>query len=217
MPTSDSQTHPKKTISFEIILILATLLLGLLAINWDTQLASFLRKIRFPGDLRKGIYLSEFFAHSIGVALILATLIWTDHCNRTLLLKAAVFVAICGLVGNLGKVFVPRLRPLAMEFVVDGTFSGWDTWGIPFSGAWSDSKSRSFPSGHSATVVSLAIALSKVYPRGWFPFFMMAALACFQRMVSNSHYLSDVLGGVLIAQLLSLVYWRYFLENPNSE
>ncbi|MBM3968035.1 MAG: phosphatase PAP2 family protein, partial [Planctomycetes bacterium] len=61
---------------------------------------------------------------------------------------------------------------------------------------------RSFPSGHTATAVAMAIGLSYVYPRGRVVFFFMALLASFQRLMSGAHYLSDILASVAMSVLL---------------
>ncbi|MGR7814568.1 phosphatase PAP2 family protein [Lacinutrix undariae] len=64
-----------------------------------------------------------------------------------------------------------------------------------------------FPSGHTTIVFSLAflalfLALKKRY---LIPLFLWAILVAYSRMVLGAHYLSDVLGGIVISVLLSIL------------
>jgi lipid A 4'-phosphatase len=62
----------------------------------------------------------------------------------------------------------------------------------------------SFPSGHAATVSSLALSLTLIWPRGWPAWWLGALLVLASRIVLNAHYPSDLLGGFYIALL---VWW----------
>ena len=97
------------------------------------------------------------------------------------------------------RLLVARERPSMVDasaHVLD-TFAGW----LPL---WQGNhRLQSFPSGHTATAVGLAIALSSLYPRGWWLFAAIAALSGFQRIESESHFLSDVLAGAAIGCLVS--------------
>ena len=39
-------------------------------------------------------------------------------------------------------------------------------------------------------------------------FTLIAGVACLQRLVSGAHFLSDIMGGVVITITLSLLYWK---------
>ncbi|MFH1033174.1 MAG: phosphatase PAP2 family protein [Pseudomonadota bacterium] len=56
----------------------------------------------------------------------------------------------------------------------------------------------SFPSGHAATSFAVAAALSVFYPRMAWLFYALAALIALGRVVSNAHYLSDVMAGAAL-------------------
>ena len=60
---------------------------------------------------------------------------------------------------------------------------------------------QSFPSGHTATAVGLAVALACAYPRGRWFFAGMALLAACQRVGDGHHFLSDTLAGASVAFL----------------
>ncbi|MEM7475000.1 MAG: phosphatase PAP2 family protein [Planctomycetota bacterium] len=68
-----------------------------------------------------------------------------------------------------------------------------------------DARQRSFPSGHAATAVGLAIALSILFPRSAPIFGILAVSACLQRMTSGAHYASDVLAGAAVAFACSAI------------
>jgi membrane-associated phospholipid phosphatase len=87
---------------------------------------------------------------------------------------------------------------------------------VPWSGSWFEEAVRSFPSGHSATAVALAIALSWIYPRGRWVFAVLAFMACLQRLVSGAHFLSDIMAGSDIAVLVSLVFYRYTFRDIHA-
>jgi len=168
--------------------------------------------MRIPGDFRKSIGLSEAFAHSGGIIVIFTALVWIDLKNRKKLWRAALFTLICGLASNVAKIIVPRLRPHSLAESEIEIASSWQTWGTPWTGSWMEEQFRSFPSGHSATAVALAIGLTQVYPRGKWIFALLAAMACFQRLESQAHFLSDIMGGIVITLVISLCYWN----NPSA-
>ena len=187
---------------------LAACTVGLACQTWDIEISQSVQIIKIPGDLRKAIGLSESFAHSSGGVVIFATLLWVDVKNRAKLWQAAFFTLICGIAANAAKLFVPRYRPHSLDQSETEILSSWQTWGTPGTGSWFDEQFRSFPSGHAATAVALAIGLAHVYPRGKWIFASLATVACLQRLVSNSHFLSDIMGGVIIPLVISLWYWK---------
>ncbi len=180
---------------------------GLVCQAWDLEISQFVQRMKIPGDLRKAIGLSESFAHSSGGIVIFATLLWIDIKNRPKLWQAAFFTLICGVVSNVAKMMIPRYRPHSLDQSEIEIASSWQTWGVPWTGSWFEEQFRSFPSGHSATAVALAIGLTQVYPRGKWIFATLAAAACFQRLESSAHFLSDIMGGAVISLVISLWYW----------
>jgi membrane-associated phospholipid phosphatase len=70
------------------------------------------------------------------------------------------------------------------------------------------SRSRSnasFPSSHAANAASLATVLAWRWRRLMPAFVALAALVSFSRIYLNRHFLSDVLGGVLLGLAVTLV------------
>jgi membrane-associated phospholipid phosphatase len=62
----------------------------------------------------------------------------------------------------------------------------------------------SFPSGHANTMFALALALGFLAPRLRWPMLVLAAAVALSRVMVGAHYLSDVLGGALLAGLVTL-------------
>lgn len=147
-----------------------------------------------PGDLRRIVQLSEVFAHGTGVMMILLAVLVLDPERRLTVPRIAIVTFMPGIFTRFGKMLVARERPA----VFDLTGSAVDSFnGFPgHSGAWD---LQSFPSGHTATAVGLALALSWVYPQGRRLFFGFAVLAASQRVLFDAHFVSDTLAGAGIA------------------
>jgi membrane-associated phospholipid phosphatase len=160
--------------------------------------------IRVPGDVRRALDVSEGFAHGFGVAVILLSVWVLDRGGRRQVVRIAACAFGAGLLADVGKALVARLRPIA-PFEVErvwNTFIGWLPVFRPEAFAdYERYHIRSFPSGHSATAVALALALAWRYPRGWWLFAILAVLSMAQRVVSGAHYPSDTLAAAAIACL----------------
>lgn len=68
---------------------------------------------------------------------------------------------------------------------------------------------HSFPSGHSATAASVAIALTMIYPRGRYFFFLFAIIVSLSRVMVMRHYPSDIFSGMFIGFLAPLFLYRF--------
>lgn len=102
-------------------------------------------------------------------------------------------IAIAGLTGNLLKFLIGRARP--KEWLESGHY-GFD----PFSLA---SRWHSFPSGHTNTMVCVAIALLPFMPQRWRGVAIgVIAVIIASRCIVAAHYVSDILGGALLAVLV---------------
>lgn len=102
-------------------------------------------------------------------------------------------VALSGLAADLVKILVGRSRPKL--FFADGTYD----WG---GLAW-HSDHWSFPSGHTANVAALALALYFFWPRHVMAYALFVALIALSRIGAAQHYLSDTVGSVWIAVLVT--------------
>jgi membrane-associated phospholipid phosphatase len=210
-------TDRRKIFRQSVLLVAVFLLMAMIAVPWDLEISQLVRKTKIPGDLRRFIYLMEIFAHTLGCILILGTLLWIDEKNRRKIWNASLFVLACGILANLAKYIIPRSRPSVFDLEpwshlnpdrdpTEPFLSSWDVWGVPFTKSWFDESIRSFPSGHTATAVAMAIGLTYVYPKGKPLFLLMATLAALQRLVVGAHYLSDIFVSVALALLVAFAW-----------
>ena len=178
---------------------LALVLAGWLVLPFDLSLARWSLDGNCPDMLDKWFSLCEVVAHGLGVLAILVTVAVLNPARRAALprLIAASFGA--GLLANITKLVVARVRPHSFPFdgTVTDTFSHW----LPLLNA--GSQFQGFPSAHMATAAGLAIGLAWLYPRGRWLFFVFAFSAGCQRVVSGDHFLSDVLWGAALGSLFA--------------
>lgn len=118
-----------------------------------------------------------------------------------------------GLIATIFRVLIGRTRPSNHE-VAQGFYGVWH------DGHWIIGKSQfsSFPSGHAATAVGLAVAAWLVH-RGWGAVAAIYALAVmWSRIALNCHHLSDVLAstvlGLVLVRLLNNKWPGLFTTRP---
>lgn len=155
-----------------------------------------------PGDIGKGLNLTEVFAHAIGIALICLAFVVLDPRKR-LLPRLFCLPILCGVGANLVKLVVTRHRP--HSFTVESLPPALDTFG-GFPGSLHDHALQSFPSGHTAAAVGFAIALSRLYPKASPLFISYALFAACQRVVVGAHFVSDTFAGSAVALLISAFF-----------
>ncbi len=185
------------------------LAVGLAVAAWsaflvDLPLARFAATRSLPRELSKLFALSEVFSHGLGVLLIVVAVAVLDRTSWRKLPRLLATSFGTGILANLVKATVARSRPNAADLqagVLDA-FHGWlpILWPADATPAWNRSL-QSFPSGHTATAVGLALGLSWLYPRGRWLFCGLACLAACQRIDSGAHYLSDTLAAAALACL----------------
>jgi len=64
---------------------------------------------------------------------------------------------------------------------------------------------NSFPSGHNAFFWGLFLPLAYLYPKWRIPLLIIPVFIAFARIDENYHFLSDVLGGIALAALMTLI------------
>lgn len=109
-------------------------------------------------------------------------------------------VAVSGLATDLLKVMIGRTRPKLLFTAHLYGFGGFalrpDHW--------------SFPSGHTATIVALASALTILWPRHVLFYASVAAVVAIGRVVVGAHYPGDILAGAFVAVVTTrLVAWSF--------
>jgi membrane-associated phospholipid phosphatase len=68
--------------------------------------------------------------------------------------------------------------------------------------------SPSFPSAHTTVAFALAGGLSRLCPRGRYIFLALACACGMSRILSESHFLSDVVAGVWLGWGIASLAWR---------
>ena len=113
-------------------------------------------------------------------------------------------LAVSGIIVQLFKFAVGRGRP-GMEFPA-WTFRPWVL----------DNDWHSFPSGHAASTFSIATVITVFYPRLWWLWYGIASFIGIGRVVSESHFPTDVVAGALLGSLCGglciFLVRRYFPE-----
>ncbi len=198
--------------NISLMILLLAPLMGFVMASWDQAFVSAFQNRDLPGDIEKGLQLSEAFAHGSGVLVIFSILLTVDRKNRRQLLVMLGMVVTIMAIANLSKGLFSRARPYAGSELKDLT----QTWFPDFGQRFWDSRVRSFPSGHSATAAAMAFALSNVYPSGRFLFVTLAIMACLQRIATQSHFPTDVVAGVTIAAAIALL-WQFLFPRSTLD
>jgi len=189
-----------------IVLVLALASLGA---QWiDVVVANNRKTSGLPGDVRRIIELSEFFAHGFGVAVVLVVL-WTVAPQfRRMIPRIVSCVVLPGSTSQIIKHFILRKRPIFYRSEI--VESAGQTWiGVfPDHAIEPSYYSQSFPSAHAATAIGFAIGLSWLFPRGRYVFFVLATMSMVQRVVAGAHWVSDVLAGAAIAVIICYLIFR---------
>ncbi len=109
------------------------------------------------------------------------------------------------------KMFVLRPKPSQINLDFANLDTAW-LWRFDWTldqVANFDARTRAFPSGNMATAMALTIGLCLIAPRGRWLYAMLCSLTVLQRLHSESHFLSDVVGGAAAGLL-----WSYVCLSP---
>jgi len=195
---------------FTIILSIAVLVAAAVSfVLLDLPLAIWLHANRT--DLIKSIFETiTFFGRSELYLIPTAVFFITFRKSRYKSAQKSLFifstVAASGILVDIIKVIAGRFRPVL--YFNRGLF-GFDFFHI-------DSDYLSFPSGHSATSMSIMVALGKLYPEFRYLFYVAGGIIASSRAVITAHYLSDVITGGLIGVLTSLLLYNRFFKKRFS-
>ncbi len=103
--------------------------------------------------------------------------------NRCLFFFSA--IALSGVAVNLAKVILGRSRPVLL----------WQSGEYGFAFFRLGYEFNAFPSGHAATIFSIAACLALFFPRARLPLYLFACLVAVSRVALGSHFPADVLAG----------------------
>jgi membrane-associated phospholipid phosphatase len=71
----------------------------------------------------------------------------------------------------------------------------------------------SFPSGHTTVAFGAFVALSLIWPRYRYLFYLLAVAVGVGRVALTAHYPSDVIGGALLGSICALLLYRTFRKS----
>ncbi len=157
----------------------------------DQSLRLWIQPNSIPGDLKALFNYLSAFGHGAGCLITILLILNFDFERRRGIWLVLGSTILAGTVTAFVKVLVQRSRPFYEASGAELTLNE----------ALSNNAMHSFPSGHTATAVSLALALSILYPRARKLMFSLAVITGVQRIVSQNHYASDVFAGVIVGIL----------------
>lgn len=182
---------------------LAALLLSLVSFLFvDHALAGYLKAHRYKGELSNLLQAAEHFGTPYGAALILITLWIVLPETRRRISRTAAGAIAAGLVADIGKLLVTRLRPDTFDFAqpIQASITGFLKFGQ------GGSRHQSFPSAHTAFAFAFAVMLGDLFPRGRVWFLCIAALVALQRVFATAHYPSDVFAGAAVGWIVASIF-----------
>lgn len=175
--------------------------------------AASLRYTNTPDELDRDFYrLTKPFwfvcrlpGHPIGAGLVYFIVLGLHHngwreANRGLLAVLTAIVPSWFL-----KMLVGRVRPNQADSPLDF---------LPAGAGFGPEAAISFPSGEATTAFALAAVLSCLYPRWSRAFYGAAGLTGLARLVSGSHYVSDVAAGAMAGSVLTAYVFERLSRAP---
>lgn len=183
-----SSVKAKVAVSFAVVLVFVVLSYFLL----DVPLALFCKKLDkrvtdFFGIITEFGISTWYLVGSFGLFLIFSLVYRKQlYAYRALFLFGS--IAGSGIIANIIKIIIGRYRP---EMLFEKGLYGFNFFNCTYG-------LTSFPSGHTATIFSLAFALSLFFPRYRILLFCFALAVGLSRVIITSHYLSDAVGGAYV-------------------
>jgi membrane-associated phospholipid phosphatase len=162
--------------------------------------AAVIVRVREAFDVFTGNFLASGYG-GLGQVLLAATLIaigliWLLARRTNLIARALIFTGLVQIstieAGSFLKGVFGRLRPYQLLEHNDWSH----VW---FAGG------NSFPSGHVAFFWGLFLPLAYLYPKYRVPLLVLPVFIGFARIDENVHFLSDVLGSVALAAIVTLL------------
>jgi membrane-associated phospholipid phosphatase len=199
----------KRSLAWTAAVALIAALISTLA--FDRGIAEFVRhsgiesattvvKLREILDFFTGSAISRAYG-SIGQVLLGATLVvigvlWLLARRTSYTARALIFTGLVQIgtieAGSMLKGVFGRLRPFQLLELGDWSH-------IWFAGG------NSFPSGHVAFFGGLFLPLAYLYPKYRVPLLVVPVFIAFARVDENVHFLSDVLGSIALASIVTLI------------
>ncbi len=168
--------------------------------NSGIESAAVIVRVREAFDILTGSFLARSYGNIgqvlLGAMLIAIGLVWLLARRTNFTARALIFTGLVQIgtieAGSLLKGAFGRLRPF--QLLERGDWSH-----IWFAGG------NSFPSGHVAFFWGLFLPLAYLYPKYRVPLLVLPVFIAFARIDENVHFLSDVLGSIALAAIITLL------------
>jgi len=109
-------------------------------------------------------------------------------------------IAVSGIATNVVKILLGRARPNVVDDL---------SWPL-FQPIATSGDFHSFPSGHGNTIFCIAIAVGFFVPRLRVLLLIVAAVLAFGRVLQFKHFISDTVGGAVLAALTTIWLRQFF-------
>lgn len=158
--------------------------------------------------MKSAIQKIEFFDQSVHQRLVHHRLSYTDQFFAAITGLGSMYISsfVLILVYMLKPVFIPFVLPgfiilVSLVFALKEFFER----DKPEDSPLTVDLTKSFPSGHSAVSVFMAVSFSSLLPEISFILYIAASLICISRVYLGAHYPSDVLAGATMGAAVALI------------
>lgn len=151
------------------------------------------------GELAQLIVSLAMYGQALGFVVTIALILLLDERHRGRALFVGVMIASAGFATSAFKSLVGRERPLDTQgkTVLHGPHKG-----------LTQSRTQSFPSGHTATAFAMSYGVSACYPALAPLSWSLAAGVAVNRLITVRHFLSDVIAGAWLGLVTSAIMAR---------
>jgi len=203
--STTSESSASRVLVRNLVIAIVLVGLSLLADGWIAEHVRFGRvyETDWGRMLRNFGYLPFWMLAAIALAL-------HDRESREWWRRGALLLAapaVAGIVGELLKIAVRRMRPPDV-----GSAYAFRAFGDhPLS-----SRGLGFPSSHAVVAFGAAAILSRMFPRAGVVWYAAAVGCAASRLLAHAHYLSDVVAAALIGIAVASLLWRYWAPPTRS-
>ena len=141
--------------------------------------------------------------------IVLALALWLHEVPRSWQRPAALALspAIAGIAGELLKLLLRRERPGAH----DGAY-----YFRPFSERTFSTSGLALPSSHAVVAFGAAAILSRLFPRAWVIWWLLAWGCALSRVAAGAHFFSDVMVSAMVGWFAGFVVYRLVVGRQNT-
>ncbi len=186
-----------------LLVVLTTVLLYLYA---DREIATYFYQLQDRQFKAFFHFLTRFGKSEWFLVPSFLLFLWFKRQKQLLYAKQALYIFVTNVVAGIGvwffKIPFGRMRP---KLYLQDNLYGFEWFEIT-------SKYVSFPSGHTITVISSAVALSLLFPKWKYLILPLGAMVAFSRVVVTAHYLSDIVFASFLGTMVALFLYQYYFK-----